>query len=203
MNVFMMPSARQVRLRNKPETTRKSSYLLFISSSNKKLLNMSSPIQLTLILATILLVALSVSATKTNNKLTATRSKSSDGKPTDLSTSPSMSNNQMVPMSMIPKQQLASNVYQSQSYLSPVRSGPISQSPSQVSMQTSASHHQAGDLSAAAGHHHKHHQPHGKYYEYREVPHKKAWKFGYKRGNHKHTSKFRSSLLNSTIYDQS
>jgi len=42
-----------------------------------------------------------------------------------------------------------------------------------------------GDLSTAAGHHHGH--AHGKYYEYREVPKKKTWKFGYKRGNHKHT----------------
>lgn len=43
----------------------------------------------------------------------------------------------------------------------------------------------AGDLQTAAGHHHGH--GHGKYYEYREVPKKKTWKFGYKRGNHKHT----------------
>lgn len=42
-----------------------------------------------------------------------------------------------------------------------------------------------GDLATAAGHHHGH--AHGKYYEYREVPKKKTWKFGYKRGNHKHT----------------
>lgn len=42
-----------------------------------------------------------------------------------------------------------------------------------------------GDLAAAAGHHHGH--AHGKYYEYRAVPKKKTWKFGYKRGNHKHT----------------
>lgn len=42
-----------------------------------------------------------------------------------------------------------------------------------------------GDLNTAAGHHHGH--AHGKYYEYREVPKKKTWKFGYKRGNHKHT----------------
>lgn len=42
-----------------------------------------------------------------------------------------------------------------------------------------------GDLNMAAGHHHGH--AHGKYYEYREVPKKKTWKFGYKRGNHKHT----------------
>lgn len=41
-----------------------------------------------------------------------------------------------------------------------------------------------GDLNTAAGHHHGHH--HGKYYEYREVPKKHTWKFGYKRGNHKH-----------------
>lgn len=42
-----------------------------------------------------------------------------------------------------------------------------------------------GDLNTAAGHHHGH--AHGKYYEYRSVPKKKTWKFGYKRGNHKHT----------------
>lgn len=42
-----------------------------------------------------------------------------------------------------------------------------------------------GDLNTAAGHHSKH--SYGKYYEYREVPKKKTWKFGYKRGNHKHT----------------
>lgn len=42
-----------------------------------------------------------------------------------------------------------------------------------------------GDLSTAAGHHHGH--AHGKYYEYRAVPEKKTWKYGYKRGNHKHT----------------
>lgn len=41
------------------------------------------------------------------------------------------------------------------------------------------------DLATAAGHHHGH--AYGKYYEYREVPKKKTWKFGYKRGNHKHT----------------
>lgn len=39
------------------------------------------------------------------------------------------------------------------------------------------------DLQAAAGHHHGHH---GHYYQYVEVPKKKAWKFGFKRGNHKH-----------------
>jgi hypothetical protein len=42
-----------------------------------------------------------------------------------------------------------------------------------------------GDLHTAAGHHHGH--AYGKYYEYRAVPKKKTWKFGYKRGNHKHT----------------
>lgn len=45
------------------------------------------------------------------------------------------------------------------------------------------------DLQAAAGHHHKKHHGHGHYHQYAEVPKKKAWKFGYKRGNHKHTSK--------------
>lgn len=49
-------------------------------------------------------------------------------------------------------------------------------------VQTSSS--TIGDLNTAAGHHHGH--AHGKYYEYREVPKKKTWKFGYKRGNHKH-----------------
>lgn len=43
----------------------------------------------------------------------------------------------------------------------------------------------AGDLHTAAGHHHDH--AYGKYYEYRAVPKRKTWKFGYKRGNHKHT----------------
>lgn len=52
-------------------------------------------------------------------------------------------------------------------------------SPVQVTTST------IGDLNTAAGHHHGH--AHGKYYEYREVPKKKTWKFGYKRGNHKHT----------------
>ena len=42
-----------------------------------------------------------------------------------------------------------------------------------------------GDLNTAAGHHHGH--AYGKYYEHRSVPHKKTWKYGYKRGNHKHT----------------
>lgn len=41
------------------------------------------------------------------------------------------------------------------------------------------------DLQVAAGHHHGHH---GHYYQYVEVPKKKAWKFGFKRGNHKHES---------------
>lgn len=50
-------------------------------------------------------------------------------------------------------------------------------------IQTSTSTN--GDLKTAAGHHHGH--THGKYYEYRAVPKKKTWKFGYKRGNHKHT----------------
>lgn len=44
------------------------------------------------------------------------------------------------------------------------------------------------DLATAAGHHHGHH--HGHYYQHVEVPKKKAWKFGFKRGNHKHESKF-------------
>lgn len=41
------------------------------------------------------------------------------------------------------------------------------------------------DLEAAAGHQHDH--GHGHYYQFVEVPKKKAWKFGFKRGNHKHT----------------
>lgn len=48
--------------------------------------------------------------------------------------------------------------------------------------------HSAEELQTAAGHHHDHH--HG-YYQYAGVPKKKAWKFGFKRGNHKHTSKYR------------
>lgn len=43
--------------------------------------------------------------------------------------------------------------------------------------------YKAQDLHAAAGHHHGHH-PH--YYQYVEVPKKKTWKYGFKRGNHKH-----------------
>lgn len=43
------------------------------------------------------------------------------------------------------------------------------------------------DLATAAGHHHGHHHSH--YYQHVEVPKKKAWKFGFKRGNHKHESK--------------
>lgn len=46
--------------------------------------------------------------------------------------------------------------------------------------------HSSTDLQTAAGHHHGHHDH---YYQYVEVPKKKAWKFGFKRGNHKHTSK--------------
>lgn len=44
------------------------------------------------------------------------------------------------------------------------------------------------DLTAAAGHHH--HHGHSHYYQYVEVPKKKAWKFGFKRGNHKHESEY-------------
>lgn len=55
--------------------------------------------------------------------------------------------------------------------------------PASPAVQTSTS--AFGDLNTAAGHHHGH--AHGKYYEYRSVPKKKTWKFGYKRGNHKHT----------------
>lgn len=47
--------------------------------------------------------------------------------------------------------------------------------------------HSSAELQTAAGHHHGH--SHGHYYQYAEVPKKKAWKFGYKRGNKKHTSK--------------
>lgn len=46
--------------------------------------------------------------------------------------------------------------------------------------------HSSAELQAAAGHHHGHH---GHYYQHVEVPKKKAWKFGFKRGNHKHESK--------------
>lgn len=45
--------------------------------------------------------------------------------------------------------------------------------------------HSSQELQAAAGHHHGHHDG---YYQYAGVPKKKAWKFGFKRGNHKHTS---------------
>lgn len=47
--------------------------------------------------------------------------------------------------------------------------------------------HSSVELQAAAGSHHGHH---GHYYQHVEVPKKKAWKFGFKRGNHKHESKF-------------
>lgn len=47
--------------------------------------------------------------------------------------------------------------------------------------------HSSAELQTAAGHHHDHH--HG-YYQYAGVPKKKAWKFGFKRGNHKHTSEY-------------
>lgn len=56
---------------------------------------------------------------------------------------------------------------------------------SQLASPVQATTATVGDLNTAAGHHHGH--AHGKYYEYREVPKKKTWKFGYKRGNHKHT----------------
>lgn len=55
---------------------------------------------------------------------------------------------------------------------------------SQPASPVQASAAALGDLNTAAGHHHGH--SHGHYYEYREVPKKKTWKFGYKRGNHKH-----------------
>lgn len=58
------------------------------------------------------------------------------------------------------------------------------QSPLIYKSQLAASYPER-DLATAAGHHHGH--AYGKYYEYREVPKKKTWKFGYKRGNHKHT----------------
>ena len=47
-------------------------------------------------------------------------------------------------------------------------------------------HNDNDDLQTAAGHHHHGHDHHG-YYQYVEVPKKKAWKYGFKRGNHKHT----------------
>lgn len=61
--------------------------------------------------------------------------------------------------------------------------------------------HGLTDLQTAAGHHHGH--SHSHYYQYVEVPKKKSWKFGFKRGNHKHEisrhekghkSKFHSSF---------
>lgn len=42
----------------------------------------------------------------------------------------------------------------------------------------------ANDLQTAAGHNHGH--KHSHYYMHIEVPKKKAWKMGFKRGNHKH-----------------
>jgi len=53
--------------------------------------------------------------------------------------------------------------------------------------------HSSTDLQTAAGSHHGHH---GHYYQYVEVPKKKAWKFGFKRGNHKHTSEYLPLMLN-------
>lgn len=47
------------------------------------------------------------------------------------------------------------------------------------------------DLQAAAAGHHGHH---GHYYQHVEVPKKKAWKFGFKRGNHKHESKLSAQV---------
>lgn len=55
--------------------------------------------------------------------------------------------------------------------------------------QVNSKMNQVNDIQAAAGHHHNHH--HGHYYQYVEVPKKKTWKFGFKRGNHKHESEFR------------
>jgi len=69
-------------------------------------------------------------------------------------------------------------------YHSIIDSTNLNHNPISAAVQASSS--TEGDLSAAAGHHHGHHA-HGKYYEYRAVPKKKTWKFGYKRGNHKHT----------------
>lgn len=64
--------------------------------------------------------------------------------------------------------------------------------------------HSSAELQTAAGHHHGH--SHGHYYQYAEVPKKKAWKFGYKRGNKKHTSKLELVNLclvyNHRIHDQ-
>lgn len=45
----------------------------------------------------------------------------------------------------------------------------------------------SGDLQTAAGHHHG--KSHGHYYQYAGQPKKKAYKWGFKRGNHKHESK--------------
>lgn len=59
-------------------------------------------------------------------------------------------------------------------------------STNQLASPVQATASTVGDLHTAAGHHHGHHA-HGKYYDYREVPKKKTWKAGYKRGNHKHT----------------
>lgn len=51
--------------------------------------------------------------------------------------------------------------------------------------------HSLGDLQTAAGHHHgkSHGGSHGHYYQYAGQPKKKAYKWGFKRGNKKHESK--------------
>lgn len=90
-----------------------------------------------------------------------------------------------------PLTNLATNMYSSASY-SPAQPNiyhsVIDQTVNPASIASTAQTSTAtidGDLSTAAGHHHGH--AHGKYYEYRAVPEKKTWKYGYKRGNHKHT----------------
>lgn len=60
--------------------------------------------------------------------------------------------------------------------------------------------HSSAELQPAAGHHHGH-SHHGHYYQYAEVPKKKAWKFGYKRGNKKHTSKLPLISLDQIVQD--
>ena len=72
--------------------------------------------------------------------------------------------------------------YQPSVYHSTIEKAALPNNPASPVQTTSTA---VGDLNTAAGHHHGH--AHGKYYEYREVPQKKTWKFGYKRGNHKHT----------------
>lgn len=55
------------------------------------------------------------------------------------------------------------------------------------------------DMSTAAAHHSKSHGG-GKYYMYAEVPKKGAHKWGYKRGNHKHSIEAKESAHKSHVH---